>query len=189
MANAHPSIKWGQKKDHILLTIAVQDIVKPEINIESNKLHFKGQQTKGLNYDTTLEFFDEIDPQTSKYRTTSQNYWEFMLKKKDPSKPFWKRLVKSTEKCQWITVDWNHFSTEGDDDDEDELGGAGGKNWGDLDGMFKQMGGGMGGPGGAPAFGGNSATDLNDLDGEETDSDDEPMPDLEEAPKATEGAK
>jgi hypothetical protein len=38
--------------------------------------------------------------------------------------------------------------------------------------MFKQMGG-----------GGASAPDLNDLEGEETDSDDEPMPDLEEVPK------
>lgn len=52
-----------------------------------------------------------------------------MLKKKDPSKPFWKRLIKSTEKvirtssvrkfnffhfqCQWIAVDWNHFTAEG----------------------------------------------------------------------------
>lgn len=40
-ANAHPAIKWGQKKDHILLTIAVQDIEKPDINIEPAKLHFK----------------------------------------------------------------------------------------------------------------------------------------------------
>jgi len=40
-ANNHPSVKWGQKKDRILLTIAVQDIDKPEINIESTKLQFK----------------------------------------------------------------------------------------------------------------------------------------------------
>lgn len=40
-ASAHPAVKWGQKKDHILLTIAVQDIEKPEINIEPTKLHFK----------------------------------------------------------------------------------------------------------------------------------------------------
>ncbi|UJR35802.1 hypothetical protein I4U23_028550 [Adineta vaga] len=173
MATVHPSVKWGQKKDHILLTIAVQDIDKPEINIESTKLHFKGQQTKGLTYDVTLEFFDEIDPQTSKYCKISQNHWEFMLKKKNPSKPFWKRLIKSTDKYQWIAVDWNHFTAEGDDDDEIE--GADGKNWGDLDGMFKQMGGGLGG---------SSATDMNDLEGEESDSDDEPMPDLEEAPEA-----
>ena len=56
------------------------------------------------------------------------------------------------------------------------------------------MGGGLGGPGagagaGAGGLGGHSAMDLNDLEGEETDSDDEPMPDLEEAPKPTEGAK
>ncbi len=37
----HPSVKWGQKQDHILLTIAVQDIEKPEISIEPTKLHFK----------------------------------------------------------------------------------------------------------------------------------------------------
>ncbi|CAF0892391.1 unnamed protein product [Rotaria sordida] len=176
-ANTHPLIKWGQKKDHILLTIAVQDIDKPEINIAPTKLHFKGQQTQGLNYDTTLEFFDEIDPKISKYRKTSQNHWEFMLKKKDSTKPFWKRLTKSTEKCSWITVDWNHFTAEADDDDEMDV--AGGKDWGDLDGMFKQMGAGGGGAG----LGGTSETDLNDLDDEETDSDDEPMPDLEDVPK------
>jgi hypothetical protein len=45
-----------------------------------------------------------------------------------------------------------------------------------LDGMFKQMGSGLGG---------GSAPDLNDLEGEETDSDDEPMPDLEDVPKST----
>lgn len=41
------------------------------------------------------------------------------------------------------------------------------------------MGAGMGGP---------SSTDLNDLEGE-ADSDDEPMPDLEETPKDTEEEK
>ena len=39
--NTHPLIKWSQKKDNILLTIAVQDIDKPEIDIEPTKLHFK----------------------------------------------------------------------------------------------------------------------------------------------------
>lgn len=43
-----------------------------------------------------------------------------------------------------------------------------------LDGMFKQMGGGLGG---------NAPPDLNDLEDEGTDSDDEPMPGLEEVPK------
>ncbi|UJR10218.1 hypothetical protein I4U23_014431 [Adineta vaga] len=172
MASHHPSVKWGQKKDYILLTIAVQDIDKPEITIEPTKLHFKGQQTENLKYDTTLEFFDEIDPKTSKYHKTSQNYWEFMLKKKDPKKPFWKRLIKSTDKCQWIAIDWNHFNAEDDDENEDDLGG---KDWGNLDNMMKQMGGDMSGA---------STTDLNDLEDEETDSDDEPMPDLEDASKS-----
>ena len=45
--------------------------------------------------------------------------------------------------------------------------------------MFKQMGGGLGG---------RSAADLNDLEDEGMDSDDEPMPDLEDVPK-TEASK
>jgi hypothetical protein len=44
--------------------------------------------------------------------------------------------------------------------------------------MFKQMGG-----GGGSGSGGGSAPDMNDLDEEGTDSDDEPMPDLEDVPK------
>ena len=48
------------------------------------------------------------------------------------------------------------------------------ENFFSLDGMLKNMGGGM--PGGSP-------TDLQDLEGEDTDSDDEPMPDLEDVPK------
>ncbi|CAF3942415.1 unnamed protein product [Rotaria sordida] len=66
-----------------------------------------------------------------------------------------------------ITVDWNYFIAEGDDD-EDDLDGAGGK---DRDEMFKQMGSGA------------SAHHLNDLDDEDTNSDDESMPDFENVPK------
>ncbi|CAF1563240.1 unnamed protein product, partial [Adineta steineri] len=36
---------------------------------------------------------------------------------------------------------------------------------------------------GGNLVGGPSATDLNDLEDDEIDSDDEPMPDLEDAPK------
>ncbi|CAF1547218.1 unnamed protein product [Adineta ricciae] len=173
----HPSIKWGQKKDRILLTIAVQDIEKPEINIEPTKLHFRGQQSEKVKYDTTLEFFDEIDPNASKYHKTSQNHWEFMLKKKDSNKPFWKRLIKSTDKCQWINIDWNRFNAEDDDEDESDLGG---KDWSNLDGMLKQMGGDLSGA---------STTDLKDLDDIDIDSDEEPMPDLEEALQSNDDKK
>ncbi|CAF2776389.1 unnamed protein product [Rotaria sp. Silwood2] len=171
--NTHPLIKWSQTKDHIILTIAVQDIDKPDINIEQTKFHFKGQQTKGSSYDTTFEFFDAIDPNASKYRKIGQNHWEFMLKKKDPSKPFWKRLIKSIEKCSWITVDWNHFAGE-DDDNDNETGGTGGKDWGNIDALLKNMGGDVSGA---------DAPGLNDTDDKGTDSDDEPMPDLEDVPK------
>ncbi|CAF0770386.1 unnamed protein product [Didymodactylos carnosus] len=181
--STNPHVKWAQKKDSILLTIAVQDIEKPEIQIEPAKLHFKGKQKEGPSYDTTLEFFEEIDPQVSKYRSVGQSHWEFMLKKKDTSKPFWKRLVKPTNKVSWITVDWDKYNDDGNDEDDMEAG-ADGKDWGDLDGMFKQMG----GAGGMGNYG--KQADLNDLDDEnEMDSDDEALPDLEDVPKDSEEQK
>ncbi|CAF1539143.1 unnamed protein product [Didymodactylos carnosus] len=106
-----------------------------------------------------------------------------MLKKKDTSKPFWKRLVKPTKKVSWITVDWDKYNDDGNDEDDMEAG-ADGKDWGDLDGMFKQMG----GAGGMGNYG--KQADLNDLDDEnEMDSDDEALPDLEDVPKDSEEQK
>ena len=107
-------------------------------------------------------------------------------------------LVVTVNLCPswWPSLLLHAFAICVDDDDE-EGDATGGKDWGDLgqwsntvsrteldapfllDGMFKQMGGGAGMGGGA--------TDLNDLEDDGTDSDDEPMPDLEEVPKSDEG--
>lgn len=59
--------------------------------------------------DRTIEF--EWILQASKYRKTSQNHWEFMLKKKDPSKAMWKRLIKSPAKVnahRALSIDRNY---------------------------------------------------------------------------------
>ncbi len=54
-------------------------ILSRKIFISLNKKNFfffvdsRGQQNKGLNYDTTLEFFDEIDPKVSHARTENKN--------------------------------------------------------------------------------------------------------------------
>ncbi len=50
------------------------------------------------------------------------------------------------------------------------MDGIGGKDWSNLDQLLKQSG-------------GASPTDLRDLDDQDADSDDEPMPDLEGTPK------
>ncbi len=42
--NAHPhvpTVLWAQRDDKIFLTVAVEDIDKPEIRIEDNSLYFK----------------------------------------------------------------------------------------------------------------------------------------------------
>lgn len=36
-----PTVLWAQREDILYLTIAVEDIEKPEIKLESNNLNFK----------------------------------------------------------------------------------------------------------------------------------------------------
>lgn len=36
-----PTVLWAQREDLVYLTVAVEDIEKPEIKLETNALHFK----------------------------------------------------------------------------------------------------------------------------------------------------
>lgn len=91
-----------------------------------------------------------------------------VLAKAKPDEPYWPTLTADKKKHHWLKSDFNKWQDEDDSGDEG-LGGMGGG--GDFEEMMRQMGG-LGGEGGKPS--------LDDLEGEgETDSDDEPIPDLE----------
>lgn len=90
-----------------------------------------------------------------------------MLLVKAKEGPYWPTLTSDKKKHHWLKSDFNKWKDE--DDSEDEMGTGGGDN---FEEMLRQMGGLGGGAGGKPS--------LDDMDGEgETDSDDEPIPDLE----------
>lgn len=117
-------------------------------------------------YEANLELFDEIKPDESKYINRDRGAEFVLIKAKDG--PYWKRLLKDDKKYHWLKVDFNKWKDEDESDNE-----AGGGT--DFEDMMRQMGGlGGGGMGGMP--------DLGDLDEEKdaADSDDEPLPDLEE---------
>ncbi|KAF4527057.1 hypothetical protein B566_EDAN001607 [Ephemera danica] len=81
---------------------------------------------------------------------------EIILKKKEEG-PFWPHLTKSKQKYHWLKVDFGRWRDE--DDSEEEMGGAGEDDF-------------------PNSPGGDAKPSFDELD-QESDSDDENMPDLE----------
>ena len=160
-------VKWAQRGELVYLNFEVQDVEKPEVSVEKDKVTYKAVSKDKQQYETVLNLFGQVKPEESKWVNRDRGA-EFVLIKADAG-PYWKRLLKEDTKYHWLKVDFNRWKDEDDSDDE---GGAGGTN---FEEMMRQMGG-LGGAGGASPF-----NELDDLDVEdEKDSDDENIPDLEE---------
>jgi len=189
-----PSVTWAQRKDLVYINIDVQDAKDPEIKVEKDSLHFKGKSNADQKtYETTLNFFDEINKDESKFAVRGRGI-EFVLIKQNKDKDYWPRLLKENKKFHWLKIDFGKWKDEDDSDAEGEPGAPGGGGGGaDFEDMMRQMGGlggmggmggmpGMGGMGGMPGMGGmGGMPDFGDLDDEGPDSDDEDLPDLEDA--------
>ena len=124
-----PSIIWAQHKDgNVLVTIQVHDAQDPKVSLTSTTFTFTGASDNGeYKYNTTVELFEEIVVEESSYLVRPRGI-EMKLKKKDTS-IWWPRLAKTTKKLHYITVDWNRWVDEDDDEDEQK-----GFDWGG-DGM------------------------------------------------------
>ena len=100
-----------------------------------------------------MEFFAGIVKADSKFNTKGRNPI-ITLAKADKEAEYWPRLTKDKVKNSRITVDWNKWVDEDEEDEAPEMGG-------DFDpSMMSQFGGGaggmpgMGGMGGMPGMGG-----------------------------------
>ena len=146
----HPLIKWAQRKDKIFLEIGLRDIEEERVNITEKTVKFEGKSNK-KDYAFEIELFESIKTEESKWYKTGFHLL-MALQKKDCNQPFWKRLVTSTEKNQYIQIDWQKWV---DEDEEDQEGTKG------LDGFDpSQMQ-------GFPGMGGGNMMDEDDEDDEE----------------------
>lgn len=135
----------------------------------------------------TINFFKKINPEKVASKNSGRCY-EFVIPKADSASEYWPSLTTDKKKPHWLKVDFNKWKDDGSDDDSEAGGmpgggpGAGGmgdmSNFQDLMGQMGGMGGGMPGMN----FGEGGKPNFDDLDNEE-DSDDEAIPDLEEAKK------
>lgn len=159
----HPSTKWAQRKDKVILTIELSDCQKPDITLNSTNLHFsaKGGNEQKI-YTLDLEFYQEVVPEESKQHVTAREI-SFNIKKKKEDGPYWPRLLKDAKKPSFLHTDFNRWRDE-DDSEEEDTG---------IDDNFEAMMSQMGGAGAQGFDPGDNAG------GESDDSDDEELPDLE----------
>merc|ERR1711946_40346 len=88
------------------------------ITVEPTKVYFKG--TGGPDkklHEVTIELFNEIDTEESKYSVRDRSI-EFFLKKKEEG-PYWPSLMKEKKKVHWLKIDFNRWRDEDDSDPED----------------------------------------------------------------------
>jgi len=117
-----PTVLWAQRKDKLLVTIDVPDVVNEKVEILPTKISFKGiGGPEKKPYVLELDLLHEIDPAGSNYRALARHV-PMVLKKKEAG--FWTRLLKDSKKFNHIRVDWNQWKEE---DDEDYAAGFGGQ--------------------------------------------------------------
>ncbi|KAH9496237.1 p23 chaperone protein wos2 [Bulinus truncatus] len=151
-----PPIMWAQRKDKLFLTVQLENCSNPTISLKDSSLYFHGKGGTGnTDHEVLLEFNKEIDPDTSKYHVTGREII-FVIMKKESG--FWPRLLKDSKKVHFLKTDFEKWKDEDDSDadDQDDF---------NLDEMMQNMGGLQGG--GPPEL------------GEQEDSDDEDLPDLQ----------
>ena len=124
----------------------------------------------GTNYGFTMEFFAAVVKADSKFNTKGRNPI-ITLAKAETDGEYWPRLTKDKVKNSRITVDWNKWVDEDEEDEAPEMGGdfdpsmmnafGGGGGMPGMEGMGGMPG--MGGMGGMPGMGGAGGMDMEAL--------------------------
>ncbi|KIY98474.1 hypothetical protein MNEG_9489 [Monoraphidium neglectum] len=144
-----PNVLWAQRPHCVYLTIDVQDVKEPKLEITSeddgkqSRLTFSGTASdSGTEYSLDLQLFAGVDKEQSKFNTLPRHIFLVLEKNEEGS---WPRLTKESSKGdKHIKVDWDKW-VDSDDDAADDI---------DMSGMSGMggMGGGMGGPPGGMDF-------------------------------------
>lgn len=108
---------WAQRKEKLFVTICLEDCKDPIIEIEPEKIYFKGMGgTDNKLHEITINLYKEIDPSNTT-KTLKGRTYELVLAKKEEG-PYWPRLIKEKTKAHWLKSDFNKWKDEEDTDDE-----------------------------------------------------------------------
>ncbi|CDS14405.1 hypothetical protein LRAMOSA06574 [Lichtheimia ramosa] len=133
----HPTVLWAQRKDLIYLTVQLIDITKPEIDVKSDRFHFKGKgEEEQKEYEADIEFYGAVDVEKSKQHLTPRNLTMIIYKKEEG---YWPRLQKGG-KLNYVKVDFSKWKDEDEEDEEENADPMGGM---DFQSLMAQAGGNM----------------------------------------------
>jgi hypothetical protein len=107
------SIRWAQRKDKVLVTAEIIDARSPVLKLDGRNLAFSASAGQTA-YANALELYGDVDAARSKYAVRPRGV-EIALAKKDGAQ-WWPRLVKGTGKLYWLSVDWDRWADESDDE-------------------------------------------------------------------------
>lgn len=160
----HPSLKWAERKDKLYITIELNDVKDPVIELtEDNRLKFTGV-SGGKTYSFDYELYADVNKEESKWTLDARNI--FLNIKKKEKGPYWNYLTKDKKKNNKIHLDWNFYVEEDEEDENMNMGGGFPGMMGGND--FMNMGG-LGG------MGGMGMPDMGDMGGmDDLDEDDVP---------------
>merc|ERR1711976_33182 len=111
-----PTVKWAQRKDRIYFTIDAVEVTNPEIDIVNGRtLKFKGT-TKDRNYEFSLDLYEEVNKEESKFSFTGGN--SFLNVRKMTKGEYWPRITEKSCKLNWLQCDWGYYIDEEDEEEE-----------------------------------------------------------------------
>ena len=78
-----------------------------KLDLKATGLNFEGySESKKINYQVELEFYDEIDVDNSQTNVNPRDI-AFKLRKKELKEEYWPRLLKSTQKMHFLKTDFD----------------------------------------------------------------------------------
>jgi hypothetical protein len=127
-------VKWAQRSDSVYLTIDLRDVQEAKIDLTTTELHFTGK-SEGNDYQLSLEFLHEVDPQKSVWNVLPRSV-QMHIVKAASSTHFWERLLKDKrqEKTN-VKVDWDKFVDEDEESKHNQFDMSalqGGSNFGNY---------------------------------------------------------
>ncbi|KAL5343237.1 HSP20-like chaperone [Aspergillus crustosus] len=184
LPQVHPEVTWAQRssasdveRNYLYVNIKAADVPRSDakLDITAKNVTFSGDSKKGVKYLVSLDLFGEIEPENSKVNHSDREV-ELVLRKKELKEEFWPRLLETKQKIHFLKTDFDKWVDEDEQDEAPEEDYA--NNFGGLDGADQ---GGLGNIdfsklGGLPGAGG-----AGEFPGGEEESDDEELPELEEA--------
>ena len=130
-----PDILWADRKDTILVTIDVQGLKQPTIDLTATTLTFRGSardriDDKVYQFKASIDFFAPIVRDESRWAVTGRGVL-FHLKKKDVKKA-WSGLYPDRRKRGNVKVDWKYFYDSDDDKPVSAEPSLAGLDWSSL---------------------------------------------------------